>query len=249
MASRKLHLFIRRSHRYLGVVLGIQFLFWTIGGLYFSWTNINEIHGDFQHKNPPQLTYEANLKSPSDVFTNNAISADRIQSLQLLTILNKSYYAIRYYHNGKPADLVADAITGFKRSALTKDEAIQVAAESYNGITKLSKVEYITSVSKHHEYREKPLPAWRITFQHPSDTHIYVSAIQGKVETFRNNKWRIFDFLWMLHTMDYESRDDINNWFLRAFSMFGLITILTGFALFFVSKKKTKKLFTDNSNR
>jgi succinate dehydrogenase/fumarate reductase cytochrome b subunit len=43
---------IRRLHRYLGVLLGIQFLFWTIGGLYFSWSNMDEIHGDFQKKAP-----------------------------------------------------------------------------------------------------------------------------------------------------------------------------------------------------
>ncbi len=48
--ARSKHYYIRKTHRYLGVILGIQFLFWTIGGLYFSWTNIDEIHGDFQHK-------------------------------------------------------------------------------------------------------------------------------------------------------------------------------------------------------
>ncbi len=38
---------IRKAHRYLGLFLGIQFLFWTISGLYFSWTDLNEIHGDY----------------------------------------------------------------------------------------------------------------------------------------------------------------------------------------------------------
>jgi uncharacterized iron-regulated membrane protein len=27
---------IRKTHRYLGVFIRIQFLFWTLGGLYFS---------------------------------------------------------------------------------------------------------------------------------------------------------------------------------------------------------------------
>ena len=30
----------RRFHRYMGVTIGIQFLFWTLGGLYFSWSDI-----------------------------------------------------------------------------------------------------------------------------------------------------------------------------------------------------------------
>ena len=37
---------IRKAHRYLGLFLGIQLLFWTISGLYFSWTIINEIRGE-----------------------------------------------------------------------------------------------------------------------------------------------------------------------------------------------------------
>ena len=44
---------VRKSHRYLGLVIGIQFIFWTVGGLYFSWTDIDEIHGDQFMKEMP----------------------------------------------------------------------------------------------------------------------------------------------------------------------------------------------------
>ena len=241
MASKKTHLIIRRSHRYLGVILGIQFLFWTLGGLYFSWTNIDEIHGDFQHKRPPNLSYSANLISPSTAFTTNAIKADSIQSLQLFTILNKPYYLIKFFANQQPKTLLADATTGRLKPPVSKDEAIQIAAESFNGKPDLKTIKYITEVSSHDEYREKPLPAWKVTFNHPTNTNIYISALQGKVETFRNSKWRIFDFLWMFHTMDYQGRDDINNWVLRAFSIFGLVTIFSGFALYFISSRRFRK--------
>ena len=46
MVNRHTALKIRRVHRYLGIFLGIQFLIWTISGMYFSWTNIDDIHGD-----------------------------------------------------------------------------------------------------------------------------------------------------------------------------------------------------------
>ncbi len=241
MASKKVHLFIRRSHRYLGVVLGIQFLLWTVGGLYFSWSNIDEIHGDLQHKPAPLLSNFDNLVSPSDVFTLNAIQADSIQNLQLIAILNKPCYAIKYFTGSQSQTLLADATTGILKPAITKEEAIQIAAESFNGQPLLKAVEYITAVSSDDEYREKPLPAWKVTFHHPTNTNLYVSAQQGKVETFRNTRWRIFDFLWMFHTMDYNGRDNINNWVLRAFSIFGLITIFSGFALYVVSTRRFKK--------
>ena len=45
--SAKFKKYIRKTHRYLGLVIGIQFLLWTLGGLYFSWSDIDEIHGDY----------------------------------------------------------------------------------------------------------------------------------------------------------------------------------------------------------
>lgn len=63
MAKSK-HYYIRKTHRWLGVILGIQFLLWTIGGLYFSWSNMDEVHGDFQKKNAPLLSSDISLVSP-----------------------------------------------------------------------------------------------------------------------------------------------------------------------------------------
>ena len=51
----------------------------------------------------------------------------------------------------------------------------------------------------------------------------------------------IFDFLWMFHTMDYAGRDNFNNLLLRAFSLFGLATIVSGFTLFFMTTNKKRK--------
>jgi hypothetical protein len=48
--------------------------------------------------------------------------------------------------------------------------------------------------------------------------------------------------------MDYEGRDDVNNSPLRAFSVLGLLTISSGFALYFVSspwfQRKPKRVST-----
>ena len=46
MVHRQTALRIRKTHRYLGLIIGIQFLAWTVSGLYFSWTDLDEIHGD-----------------------------------------------------------------------------------------------------------------------------------------------------------------------------------------------------------
>lgn len=236
MAKSK-HFYIRRTHRYMGVLLGIQFLFWTIGGLYFSWTNIDEIHGDLQRKALPILSANINLVSPGAILKSVPNKPNTINTIQFLNILQTPYYSINYSSAGKVFKVLANAETGKVRGSINREEAVKIAIANFNGTASLKSAEYITTTNGHHEYREKPLPAWAITFNHPSQTTVYISADYGKVESFRNNKWRIFDFLWMMHTMDYKERDNLNNWLLRIFSVFGLLTILSGFILFGISSK------------
>ena len=251
MAKSK-HYYIRKTHRWLGVLLGIQFLCWTIGGLYFSWVNLDDVHGDFQKKKPPLFSADLSLVSPSVVLDsikrNNVV--DSVFSIQLIDILGKPFYQLRtatIHHKAGTNDhasyknYLADAVTGILRSPLTREEAVKVAASRFNGEPIVKSVEYLTTTGHHHEYRESPLPAYAITFDHPTNTTVYVASELGTVQKFRNNKWRAFDFLWMMHTMDYEGRDNFGNLLLRVFSIFGLITVISGFVLFFISRKKRKK--------
>ena len=67
MVKRKTALKIRKAHRYLGLFIGIQFLMWTISGLYFSWTDIDEIHGDYFKKYVPERASFKNLISTSEL--------------------------------------------------------------------------------------------------------------------------------------------------------------------------------------
>lgn len=132
---------------------------------------------------------------------------------------------------------LADASSGSVRPPLTKAEAILVAQRYFNGSPEVKQVDYLLSTNGHHEYRENPLPAYAVTFDDQTNTTVYVASELGTVQKFRNNGWRVFDFLWMLHTMDYKGRDYLANVLLRTFSIVGLITIISGFALFFVSSK------------
>ncbi len=44
----------RKWHRRLGLFIGIQLLFWTAGGVYFSWFHIDNVHGDYERDMSPQ---------------------------------------------------------------------------------------------------------------------------------------------------------------------------------------------------
>jgi hypothetical protein len=62
---------------------------WTISGLYFSWTNIDDIHGDQFRKTGLVATSFSNLLSPSSLSPSLAIT-----SIDLREINNEPYYWI-----------------------------------------------------------------------------------------------------------------------------------------------------------
>jgi len=210
---------IRKTHRYLGIFIGIQFLFWTISGLYFSWTDIDDIHGD-QYKN---LEYQPksfnNLISPSVLNVSEGIN-----TIELRDTNNFPYYWInkRQLYN---------AIDGKLKESISKNEALYIAKNYMKADLEITTIKKINETDKHHEYRKKLLPAYVISYDNNEALKAYVSVKDGEFQTVRHRNWRWFDFLWMTHTMDYEGRDNFNTIVLRAFSLLGLITVLSGFLL------------------
>jgi uncharacterized membrane protein YkoI len=203
---------------------------------------MDEVHGDHQKAHIHPISADIGLVNPQEIIDEIKLkdSVNFLFDIRLIQILNRPFYQIIYskdHDRGKKIQL-ANATTGELRTALSKEEAIEIAKKNFTNDTPVKSVEYLTNTNGHHEYREQPLPAFAITFSHPTNTTVYVASELGTVQKFRNSKWRIFDFLWMLHTMDYQSRDNISNWLLRAFSIFGLFTIMSGFTLFFISRKK-----------
>ena len=230
MVNRNTALKIRKTHRYLGLFIGIQFLFWTISGLYFSWTNIDDIHGD-QFKNL-EYTPRAfdNLMSPSQLNVSEGVNTIELRDL------NSSPY---YWVNKKQ---LYSATDGSLKNNITKEEALYVAKNYMKSGIEVTRIEQIDEAGKHHEYREKLLPAYVVSYKNDEALKAYVSVKDGKFQTVRHRSWRWFDFLWMTHTMDYESRDNFNTIVLRSFSLLGLITVLSGFLLWYTSSPSVRKL-------
>ena len=230
MVNRKTAKWIRKAHRYLGIFLGIQFLMWTISGMYFSWTDIDEIHGDqFKNEEPKQTAF-------SDLLgTGQLDSTQPIQTLELLEIAEEPYYWIN------EAKLY-NAKTGEEKDGITKEEAQEVAQRYILPELKIAAIKRIEEVGNHHEYRGRPLPAYEISYETPQNLKAYVAVENGAFQTVRHRDWRWFDFLWMTHTMDYDTRDNFNTLLLRSFSLLGLITVLSGFVLWYISSPSIRKI-------
>jgi uncharacterized iron-regulated membrane protein len=242
---------IRKSHRYLGIFIGLQFFLWTLSGLYFSWTNIHEIRGDNLRRKKENLDVSVNFISPKTVIGEISRTKNdaEITKIQVVEVLGETFYEIKYNRGKKSETVLANVSDGKIRAPISADEAEKIAAAALREPQKIKQIDYLTeqSTSAHHEYRELPVPAWAVTFE--NNLTVYLSAENGQVQTFRTNNWRVFDFLWMLHTMGFEDRDNINNYLLRTFSILGIVTILSGFLLFFVSSKLMRRLFSKSARQ
>jgi len=237
--------FIRRAHRYLGVFIGIQFILWTLGGLYFSWTDLNEIHGDhLRARQHVEMSIPAGSIPPDQIVqtVQSKIGVTRIEKIYIVEVLGEYFYAVEHVNDEKPLTVLVSVKDGSVRTEVSSAEAGRIAQQALANPSEPAELTYLTAdnVSKHHEYREKPLPAWAVTLG--NNVSVYVAAETGQVGAVRTDNWRAFDFLWMLHTMDFKGRDNINNYVLRGFSVLGLITVLSGFSLFFVSSRFFRRL-------
>ena len=106
--NRTWHLRIRKTHRYLGLFIGVQFLFWTLGGLYFSWSNLDDIHGDTLKRPAGAMVLSLSLISPSVPMQTlsqkpgaSTAPADRrgmdsIMGVQLIEVLGQPVYQLNY---------------------------------------------------------------------------------------------------------------------------------------------------------
>lgn len=228
MIKEKKAKLIRKTHRYLGLIIGLQFLFWTLSGLYFSWTNIDEIHGD-------QYLKESKKKSFSELINIDSVAGDiDITTLKLTHIIDQPYYWIN-------EELLINAKNGAHKGQITADEATAIASERLIDNYEIKDIKLLEKTDKHHEFREQPLPAYAITYIHPENLTVYIDARNGSFQRVRHASWRWFDFLWMFHTMDYDGRDDFNNLLLRIFSFAGLITVLSGYLLWYISSPTVRK--------
>ncbi len=222
---------IRKIHRYLGLFIGIQFIFWTLSGLYFSWTDLDGIHGD-QFR---VFEYETNYYSDL-IHTDSLNLSEGINSIELREIGNTPYFWIN-------DESLFNAQTGQVKNGITESDAIDIAKKHIKSSFQIKSIELIHETDRHHEYRNKPLPAYVISYDDKNMLKAYISKADGKFQTVRHRSWRWFDFLWMTHTMDYKTRDNFNTLLLRGFSLFGLFTVLSGFILWISTSIRMRSIF------
>ena len=217
----------RKVHKWIALIVGIQLFLWALSGFYMVAVNIDIIHGDMLVKDVQQnISHADRLHVPLERL---AILHPDAQRITLKAMMGRPVYQI----TGE-STLLLDAVDGRQLSPLDEKTATQIASYHYAGESAVRHVEFLES-DPPTELQERSLPLWRVDFDDVWNSSFYVDPYTGEFTTRRHTLWRVFDFLWMLHVMDYDERADINNTILRVFSVLGIFLGLTGAWLLFYS--------------
>lgn len=232
-------LVIRRFHRWLGIVAAVQLLIWTGSGLFFAVMPIETIRGSHLLESPAIFRLgHVSLVSPSSLVRHHKeLSTVSLSQIQIAQRLNTPIYVVKTDKDW----LIFDAETAAKLAPLTETEARAIA--SNNTSLAVKAMTWVATVNPGSEYREGELPAWRVELEGADHASLWIGANSGQVRAVRTTTWRVYDFLWGLHIMDYYGRDNFNSWLLRGFALLGVTTILSGIVLTISSIRRQKGSF------
>lgn len=209
----------RKLHKWLALAVGIQAFLWMASGLYMTAISIDVIHGDhLAHMDKAPLSLPPRLADP-DILTAQYPGLTRVRLRQAIS---GPVYEVQ--HPGGSATL--DAVTGAPLAPLARERIDTLARSAYQGDGTLTSLQLLAVTPP--ELRGRPAPLWRADFDDLAGTSLYFSSMTGDLLGKRHDLWRAFDFLWMLHIMDYESREDVNNLLLRVVSVLGVLFAVSG---------------------
>ena len=216
---------VRNTHKYLSFFISLQLFLWTISGIYFAFNKIELVRGEQYRltESFPVNFNEVNF-SRSDVYQIKAIK--RLD--EIIFVVNASK-GIEYLN-----------ALGTPVSKLSKSEVFEIVSSS--STLEPIDLEEISESSKGSEFRGRDLPLYKVTSLNDKDKKInlYLNVFSGEITAVRSLQWRIWDLMWGFHIMDWQTRDKINNIFLKIFSILALVSSISGILLFFKIDYKSR---------
>ena len=209
---------VRNTHKYLSFFISLQLLLWTISGIYFAFNKIELVRGE---------QYRLTDSFPIN-FDEVKFSRSDVQQVKAINRLEEIIFVV----SGSNGIEYLDAF-GTPISKLNKNEVFEIVSSS--STLKPIDLEEITESSKGSEFRGRDLPLYKVTSLNDKDKKInlYLNVFSGEITAVRSLQWRIWDLMWGFHIMDWQTRDKINNIFLKIFSFLALVSSISGILLFF----------------
>lgn len=209
---------LRRLHIWLGWLVGVPLLIWTATGLFMATQPIERVRGEHLVRDPPSLSLPSPPVPP-------AIGPRPVRSLTLEQQAGGPVWIVRYA-DGQAGR--ASALSGQLLPPLTALEAAGIVRGRYQGESTISAVDKTSADKPPIDLRRK-VETFRVTMR--DGARFYVDAATGEILARRTGQWRLYDFMWGLHIMDLQTRQDLNNLWLVAFAAISLASVIMALVL------------------
>ncbi|MGB3722025.1 MAG: PepSY domain-containing protein [Pacificimonas sp.] len=214
-------------HKWIALVVGVQLMLWTASGLFMTIFPIEQVRGEHLVKTAPEVSLDKPFIMPD--FDGEPVTGVALRMIGDRPVLVVSHPTRRMMHDPYSGDMIP---------APGEAEIAALARAAYAGDEPVEAVTLITKVAPS-EWRGT-LPVWQVRFAGADNLRFYMDADTGELLTRRTRLWRVYDFMWMLHIMDYQGREDFNNWLVQAAAGLGLSVTLSGVLLLFYRMLRPK---------
>jgi len=222
--------FNRSLHKWLSILIGLQVLFWFLSGFVMTMLHIDDVHGDHLVKQPEAQNFSLKGLAPLSRLP----FVDPVSSVRMAHREGQPIYLVS---TGKESKAF-DATTGTVLAPLSGADAVKIAHRLLAQPASPRTVTLLTAPTR--EYRAET-PVWKLDYAEPENFSLYISPLTGQVRAVRNLRWRVFDFFWMLHIMDYSERENFNTPWIRALAGLALVLTATGFFLAWQGVRRKKR--------
>ncbi len=212
-------------HKWLALLMAIQILFWFVSGLFFAVVPIETVRSEHlvAEAPPVPIRMEDAAAGLQRIAATGARPGDKIE---LRTLMGRPVALVT---GGSPRPRLYDLGSGRQLSPIPAALAVSIAERDHIGNDRAAGAHLVTTASP--EYRGA-LPAWRVDFEGSNAVSLYVASDTGAVSARRSTLWRIYDFLWSLHIMDFKNHEDFNTPLLIIATALALVMVVTGIVLF-----------------
>lgn len=220
---------LRRIHKWIGLVLGLQFLIWAVSGATMALLDMDRVAGG--KAKPAAVPASFPAGSSAWPAVRRSLGSQPLAGMEVRPLLDRHVIEVATSAGVR----LFDAEDG-RPIRVDGGLARRVAEASYSGGGRVVAIAPLRELEL--AVREHKLPIWRVDFADGANSSFYVSGETGKLLERRNDTWRIWDFVWMLHNMDYVNHTSFNHPVIVVLA-FGIIWLaITGFWLLFRTKWK-----------
>jgi len=219
---------LRGWHVWLGWIVAVPFLLWTVSGVVMVARPMEEVRGEGLLRDAASMRFDGPLVPP-------AVAGVPLKSLNLEQRAGGPRWVVTLADGTvRQASPESGALLPMLSAAAA---AAQVTAR-YTGTASVKSVER-TDVGKPPLELRRPIVAWRVAMS--DGTHFYVDAGSGEIVARRTRWWRFYDFMWGLHIMDPVGREDTHNPWVIGFGGASLLMTLLALALLPMTTKRRRR--------